>query len=177
MDCSLPGSSVHGIFQARVLEWVAVSFCRGSSQPRDWTQVSCIAGRHFTIWATREVPPSSQWIPIKVSHIGQVSVEWYNPTEICAIHTFHLDLFQSLRLGHLAVLPSYQVESIDTSARVCWKTPNYLAVVNTRRPVSQFPNACTNYCHFGCGFWDKTPGYKRNQSPQKLFSFLPFDGK
>ena len=54
IDCSLPGFSVHGIFQARILEWVAVSFSRGSSQPRDWTQVSRIAGRCFTIWATRE---------------------------------------------------------------------------------------------------------------------------
>ena len=42
MDCNLPGSSVHGIFQARVLEWVAISFSRGSSRPRDWTWVSCI---------------------------------------------------------------------------------------------------------------------------------------
>ena len=54
MDCSLPDSSVHGIFQTRILEWVAISFSRGSSQPRDWTWVSCIAGRLFTIWATRE---------------------------------------------------------------------------------------------------------------------------
>ena len=54
MDCSLPGSSVRGILQARVLEWVAIPFSRGSSLPRDWTQVSCIAGRRFTIWATRE---------------------------------------------------------------------------------------------------------------------------
>ena len=52
--CSLPGSSVHGIFQARILEWVAISFSRASSQPRDRTQVSYIAGRHLTIWATRE---------------------------------------------------------------------------------------------------------------------------
>ena len=51
---SLPGSSVHGILQARILEWVAISFSRGSSWPRDRTQVSCIAGRRFTIWATRE---------------------------------------------------------------------------------------------------------------------------
>ena len=48
MDCSLPGSSVHGIFQARVLEWVAISSSMGSSGPRDQTQVSCIAGRRFT---------------------------------------------------------------------------------------------------------------------------------
>ena len=47
MDCSLLGPSVHGIFQARILEWVAISFSRGSSQPRDRTRVSRIAGRHF----------------------------------------------------------------------------------------------------------------------------------
>ena len=50
MDCSLPGSSVHGIFQTRILEWVAISFSRRSSRPRDWTQVSYIIGRCFTIW-------------------------------------------------------------------------------------------------------------------------------
>ena len=48
MDCSPPGSSVHGILQARILEWVAISFSRGSSQPGDRTQVSRIAGRRFT---------------------------------------------------------------------------------------------------------------------------------
>ena len=51
MDCSLAGSTVHGIFQARILQWVAISFSRRSSQPRDWTRVSCIVGRCFTIWA------------------------------------------------------------------------------------------------------------------------------
>ena len=55
MDCSLPGSSIHGIFQVSVLEWVAISFSKGSSQPRDLTQVSCIANRCFTIWATSSV--------------------------------------------------------------------------------------------------------------------------
>ena len=62
MDCSLSGSSVHGIFQARVLEWIAISFSRrssrpssrGSSQPRNRTRVSRVAGRRFTIWATRD---------------------------------------------------------------------------------------------------------------------------
>ena len=49
MDCSPPGSSVHGISQVRILEWVAISFSRGSSQPRDQTQTSCITGRFFTI--------------------------------------------------------------------------------------------------------------------------------
>ena len=71
IDCSPPGFSVNGIFQARVLEWgaiasklsiikelawVAIAFSKGPSQPRNWTQVSCLAGRFFTIWATKEVP-------------------------------------------------------------------------------------------------------------------------
>ena len=48
-DCSPPGSSIHGILQARILEWVAISFSKESSRPRDRTQVSCIAGRHFNL--------------------------------------------------------------------------------------------------------------------------------
>ena len=80
MDCSPPGSSVHGIFQARVLEWGAIAFSIRSSPPRDQTWVSHVVGRHFTIRATREVsyvtktkqcrknglffsPPWKPWIP------------------------------------------------------------------------------------------------------------------
>ena len=55
MDCSPPGSSVHGIFKARIPEWVSIPFSRGSSPPRDWTQVSCTAGRLFTVWDTRSL--------------------------------------------------------------------------------------------------------------------------
>jgi len=55
MDYSLPGSSIHGIFQARILQWVAISFSRRSSWPRDWTRVSHTVGRRFTVWATKEV--------------------------------------------------------------------------------------------------------------------------
>ena len=58
MDYSTPGSSVHEIFQAKILEWVAISFSRGSSPPRDQTWVSCTAGRFFTNWATREANPN-----------------------------------------------------------------------------------------------------------------------
>ena len=54
MDWSPPGSSVHGILQARIQEWVAIPFSRGSFWPRDQIQVSCIAGRFFIVWATRE---------------------------------------------------------------------------------------------------------------------------
>ena len=61
IDRSPPGSSVHGILQARMLEWVAMPSSRGSSQPRDETQVSCIAGGFFTIWATREAHTDLRW--------------------------------------------------------------------------------------------------------------------
>ena len=53
VDCSPPGSSVHRISQARTLEWIVISFSRGSSQPKDQTRVFCIGGRFFTLWATR----------------------------------------------------------------------------------------------------------------------------
>ena len=56
MDCSSPHSSVLGISQAKILEWIIIPFSRGSSQPSDWTWVSHIAGRFFTISATREAP-------------------------------------------------------------------------------------------------------------------------
>ena len=54
LDSSLPGSSVHGILQAGILEWGAIPFFRGSSRSRDWTQVFSTAGKFFIIWATRE---------------------------------------------------------------------------------------------------------------------------
>ena len=66
MNCSLPGSSVHGILQARLLEWVAVPFSRRSSQPRNKTGVSCIAGEFFTSGAIREAQqekPPQAWAP------------------------------------------------------------------------------------------------------------------
>ena len=56
MDCSLPGSSIHEILQARILEWIAISFSRGSSRPRNQTWVSSISGRFFTNRAMKEPP-------------------------------------------------------------------------------------------------------------------------
>ena len=72
MDYSLPGSSVHGIRQARILEWVAISLSRVSSQPRDQTQVSLIAGRFFTVWAIREAP--LRYIDEKVRYLNMYYV-------------------------------------------------------------------------------------------------------
>ena len=73
MDYNPPGSSVHGILQARILEWFVVPSPRGSAQPRDQTQVSLIVGRFFTIWTTREAllfffSVNHSWARIHVSH-------------------------------------------------------------------------------------------------------------
>ena len=77
MDCSPPGSSVHEILQARILEWVAICFSRGSSRPRDWTQVSRIACRHFTIWATREAYGQKRW------NAKPNAVFWHRQALVC----------------------------------------------------------------------------------------------
>ena len=57
--CDLMDYTVHGLLQARILEWIAFPFSRGSSPPRNWTHISCIAGGFFTCWATREDQPGN----------------------------------------------------------------------------------------------------------------------
>ena len=101
VDCNLPGSSVHRIVQARILEWVAISFSRRSSRPRDWTQVSRIVGRCFTIWATN--CSSNPW----------ASVLW---------KAFEKnDCFLRKKLTHL-LRPSSQRQWYVRLFKVCYKT-------------------------------------------------------
>ena len=99
MDCSLPGSSVHGIFQARILEWVAISFSRGSSRPRDQTQVFCIAGRFFTIRTTGK--PNPMWrmgiLPAATSRLPKSPQGETNRIGTC------LELLQPEKLGRQKV--------------------------------------------------------------------------
>ena len=64
VDCSLPGSSLHGILQARIVEWVTISFSKASSQPRDRTRVSHIIGGHFNLWAKSKSPHGEKAIGI-----------------------------------------------------------------------------------------------------------------
>ena len=97
MDCSPPGSSVHGIFQARVLEWVATSFSRGSSWLRDRTWVSCIAGRHFyrlshqgnSVIKKNEIMPfAAIWVKLEmiISEVSQKKKDKYHMISlICGI--------------------------------------------------------------------------------------------
>ena len=74
-DCSLPGSSVHGISQARILEWVAIPSSRGSSQLRDWTWVSCIADRFFYCMSRQGSPPCSQRIKLECMDMNEEGTE------------------------------------------------------------------------------------------------------
>ena len=80
MDCSLPGSSVHGVLQARVLERVAMPSSRGSSQPRDRTQFSRIAGGFFTDWAIRASPVFFCTSPRSTSYIWVLVSRRLQPT-------------------------------------------------------------------------------------------------
>ena len=85
VDCSLPGSSVHGILQARILEWVATSFSRGSSRHRYRTQVSCIGGTHFNFWATQRKYPMNtphENAPWKFP-MNQYTEPWLGTLEHC----------------------------------------------------------------------------------------------
>ena len=89
---SLPGSSVHGIFQARILEWVASSSSRGSSRPRDWTCPSCITGRFFTT-----EPPGI----VNIDKAGLQSLWWEDVRnelgfELAGLHIQRLNCIYSL---------------------------------------------------------------------------------
>ena len=107
MDCSPPGSSVHGISQMRILEWVAISFSRGSFWPRNWTQVSCIAGRFFTYRAMREDAESGIAMLIK-----------------CGLYSNS----KLLHVLHYAQLENY--------LKVFWKIPGYKFQINKMLPPS-----------------------------------------
>ena len=98
MDCSPPGSSVHGILQARILEGVAFSFSRGSSQPTDWTQVSRIAGRWFNLWATREAQ-------LELQHIEKSCSPWNSPIFIIKKKSNKWCLLTDLRKVNASVKP------------------------------------------------------------------------
>ncbi|CAI9169441.1 unnamed protein product [Rangifer tarandus platyrhynchus] len=73
MDCSSPGSSVHGILPARILQWVAISFSRGSSLPRHQTRISCIADRFFT---AEPINPLSVMCIKSLSHVQLFATPW-----------------------------------------------------------------------------------------------------
>ena len=90
MDCSPPGSSVHGIFQARILEWVSISFSRGFSWPRDQTCVSCVSciEGSFTSWDTREATKHS----IAILFYCLLSHSVFSNADCNSLKLFHIPL-------------------------------------------------------------------------------------
>ena len=127
MEYSPPGSSVSGILQARILEWVAIPFSIGFSQPRDWTRVSHTAGRFFTIWATRKAQSDAfnniryitlllktfWWLPISIPIKTQHLWDTYkvlpmystccgvtDPLGLYSSNLAVLHLFKNMKLSH-----------------------------------------------------------------------------
>ena len=117
----LPGSSIHGIFQARVLEWVAISFSRGTSWPEDQTQVSHMAGGCFTHWATKEAPESMEtviktngWLQYRViskskgkrRQLSEQMVQglWYSSWDLKVQETEQESLSSGRKYTHVCVL-------------------------------------------------------------------------
>ena len=82
MDCSSPGSSVHGILQARTVKWIVIPFSRGLSQPRDWTQVSYTVGRLFIVWATREALSGLITIKEMRKWLGHLTPASFDPASV-----------------------------------------------------------------------------------------------
>ena len=146
MDYSLPGSSVHGILQARIQEWVAIPFSREYSWPKDRTWVSCIIGKLFTIWATREapslqiqpfpslnlflnfLPPGLQWgsiIPPKVpaDKIKHVPGTWILKSSLANEKTWKVQRNSKLWSKNVVlwILPIWWSETLPTW---CGKLPN-----------------------------------------------------
>ena len=109
MDCSILCSSVHGIFQARVLEWVAISFSRGSSWPRDRIQVSCTVGGRFTIWAKEKTFYRINWfekeIYLKAMLAGITeSVIFLRRNYLAAFHPVFIFLFKQSYILTVALI-------------------------------------------------------------------------
>ena len=129
--------TVHGILQARILEWVAFPISRGSSQTRDRTQISCIAGRFFTSWAIREA--HGYQFSSLLSHVQLFATPWTTArqaslsiTNSCSLLTFmSIELvmpFKHLILCHPLLLmpsifPSIRVLSNESVRRIRW--PKY----------------------------------------------------
>ena len=119
VDCSPPGSSVCGILQARVPEWVAISFSRGSSWPRDQTLVSHFAGRFVTIWATREANSTSVLIKrgkldreidmhgrkMKARNTENTKQRWRQKLELCCPKSRNFWGYQRLKEARNDLIP------------------------------------------------------------------------
>ena len=135
MDCSPTGSSVHGISQARILEWVAISFSGGSSQLRDRNCISCLAGG-FSHWATWE----ASWGPYACLKIYENS-EWRFTLSNLEKGWFLLLMAESEGKGkpdnHLILTLGIAVKLGLIVSHRCWSFP---------LQYNNGPDTCTNHC-------------------------------
>ena len=137
MDCSSSGSFIHGIIQTRIVEWVAIPCSRGSSWPRDWTWVSCIVGRFFTVCATSEVQYSYSvqfsWVTQScptlcdpMNHSTQASLSitnsWSSPrlTSIESVMPSSHLIFYCPLLLLPPIPPSIRIFSKESALRMKW---------------------------------------------------------
>ena len=154
MDCSLPGSSVHEILHARVLEWVTIPFSRGSFQTRDRTQVSCIAGRLLTIWTLSWKPISFSLCPFTLKGVpfGHF-VRWAS----MSFSSSHLKSLPRVTPAPGALLPAYY--------HLWWSvcTPPGTCLVYTPHPRNQRCRHCQSHrwrraVESTSRSWSRTPG-------------------
>ena len=133
MGCSLPGSSVHGILQARILDWVAIPSSRGSSWPTDWTQVSCTAVRFFTIWAIRK----AHHLPMSFSKIFALFIliwrslyMWVISTHIyCVIHNKLWKILKEMGIpDHLTCLSRNLYAGQEATGRIGHRTTDWFQI-------------------------------------------------
>ena len=140
-DCSLPGSSIPGILQVRILEWIAISCSRGFSWPRDQTQVSCIWGRFFTIWATGQV-----LIPVKLLSIPNAQV----PASLERVPSFSLP-YLNLNFSLKIIQPHFNFPQVLHFSKMCLHIHPYLQM-----KYHSDANAFTQLtgCSFLCLHWN-----------------------
>ena len=133
MDCSQPGSSVHGILQARVLEWVAIPFSRGSSQPRDWTQLGLLNCRHILYCLNHQGSPTLKPFPrplfflLPLSPLIQAPPPlsyWYNCPILCLVT--HTQLLKFYMISTSSSLPLFGQRKQRTAGYLTWDSAKLL---------------------------------------------------
>ena len=142
MDCSPPGSSAHGILQARILEWVAISSSRGSSWPRDWNCISCTGWHILYYWATwPDTAASSLWMPISFQMLTSI-FSGDAPTSLCKMGTNKMGGRQLVNAAWL-ILPFFPIRYfLPTRKLIChfsahlWASGELPAVYPWQRGIS-----------------------------------------
>ena len=159
MDCSPPGSSVHGIFWARILEWVATSFSRGSSQPRDWTRIPCI-GKQILHYCAVGEDPNHHWVIPKASETkGTICGSLHNTLGKSKVSEWGLLMVQLRNLQQIFTLR----REIHSNQELFWakwaweKTRDASDIADVRK-------------------WEQNKPWIMNVSPRKTNAVIPTFG-